>query len=191
MLRRLLGGYLGIEPGELTFVYGSHGKPSLTEPAGGALSFNVSHSGELALLAFSRRGEIGVDIEEIRPIPDGEDIAARFFSAAEVARFRGIAPQAREAAFFRCWTRKEAYVKAVGEGLARPLDAFDVTFAAGEPARLTVAGDRQETQRWTLDALEPGDGYTAAIVTEGQRRISCREWTGTTTMIGEYEKEAV
>jgi 4'-phosphopantetheinyl transferase len=121
-------------------------------------------------------------------MPDGDDIARRFFSAAEVAAFRTITGRERDAAFFRCWTRKEAYVKAVGDGLARPLDLFDVTFAAGDPVRLTVAGDEHETRRWTLSSLEPADGYAAAIVTERPRRVSCREWTHTPAMISQYEE---
>jgi 4'-phosphopantetheinyl transferase len=191
VLRILLGEYLRTVPQALTFEYGSHGKPALADRHRGTITFNVSHSGELALFAFSRRGDIGIDIEAIRPMPDGDNIAARFFSAREVARFQALPHEAREEAFFRCWTRKEAYVKAVGDGLARALDAFDVTFAPGEPVRLTVEGDERESRRWTLRPLDPPDGYTAALVTEGRRRVSCWGWTDNRIPLYYGAKEAV
>lgn len=191
VLRILLGDYLRTAPEALTFEYGSHGKPVLADAYRGAITFNVSHSGELAAYAFSTRGDLGIDIEAIRPMPDAEDIAARFFSSREVARLRALPPEARTAAFFRCWTRKEAYIKAVGDGLARPLDAFDVTFAPDEPARLTIEGEESETRRWTLEPLDAPDGYTAALVTEGRRRVSAWRWADTRIPVDDEAKEAV
>jgi 4'-phosphopantetheinyl transferase len=186
-LRAILAGYLEVQPSDVAFEYGSHGKPAIDRRFGSPIAFNVSHSGELALIACSRRGALGVDIEEVRPMADADDIASRFFSPREAERFRTLPPAVRNEAFFRCWTRKEAYVKAVGDGLACPLDGFDVTFAPGEPAALTVDGNAIETGRWALCAIDTPDGYAGALVTEGARRVSC--WRYTTN--GHYVKETV
>jgi 4'-phosphopantetheinyl transferase len=179
-LRQILGGYLEMDPADLSFRYGTHGKPALTGNAAGALSFNVSHSDELALIAVARPGvELGVDVEAIRSMPDADDIACRNFAPAEVARLSVLPAQMREAAFFRCWTRKEAYLKALGDGLARPLDSFEVTLRADEPVELRVASDPGEAARWTLAALEPAWGFAAALVaTRGAGKIVCSRWTG-------------
>ena len=132
------------------------------------LRFNLSHSQGLALYAVTRGREIGVDLECIRPISDAEQIAERFFSAHENAVFRTIPAHEKPKAFFNCWTRKEAYLKALGDGLARPLDEFDVSLAPGEPAKLLrIEGAPQEASRWSLNRLEPGSGYVAALAVEG------------------------
>jgi 4'-phosphopantetheinyl transferase len=167
ILRRLLARYLDVDPRAIAFQYGPHGKPALSGPFAGALTFNVSHSGEVAMLAIARGIELGVDVEQVRDMPDAEEIATRFFSPREVARLLSLPESARNAAFFSCWTRKEAYLKALGSGLARPLDEFDVTFAPGEPPRLTVPDDNDEGKRWTIHELTPADGYAAALVTDG------------------------
>jgi len=180
-LRTILGECLGVDAAAVEFQYGAHGKPSLAAD----LAFNVSHSGELALIACSRRGEIGVDIEEIRLLTDADLVASQFFSPREVARLRALPLGMRNEAFFRCWTRKEAYVKALGEGLSRPLATFDVTFTAGEPAMLTVDHDEQETKRWSLTALDTPRGYAAALVTEGQRRVIGRRYAPDADLVGE------
>jgi len=179
LLRAILGCYLSIEPHRLEFCYGSHGKPELGETSvGRRLRFNLSHSQGLVLYGVTRDREIGIDLERIRPIPKAEQIAQRFFSARENAVFRALPPGQGSEAFFNCWTRKEAYIKAVGDGLARPLDRFDVSFAPGEPARLLhVEGDPQEASRWGLLALTPAAGYVAALVVEGHGwRLACWEW---------------
>ena len=132
------------------------------------LRFNVSHSQGLAVVAVTRHREIGVDVEEVRPLPDAQPIAERCFSGEENRVFLGVPAADRLAAFFNCWTRKEAYLKALGDGLARPLDAFDVTLLTGEPARLLrVKGDEREAARWSLRALYPALGYVGALVVEG------------------------
>jgi 4'-phosphopantetheinyl transferase len=171
-LRAIVGGYLRMEADAVEFEYASRGKPSIAARLGRSLAFNVSHSGELALIACSPCGDLGVDIEEMRLLDDAEEIAAHFFSEREVATLRSLPAGSRNEAFFRCWTRKEAYVKAVGDGLSRPLDAFDVTFAAGDPAVLTIDGDDHETRRWALYGLDVPRGYAGALVTEGPRRVS-------------------
>lgn len=167
--RDILARYTGLTPDRLAYREGPYGKPELAgagEERG--IRFNVSNSGDLALYAVTLRREIGVDLEQLRPMPDGRDIARRFFSAPENEVFTALAEEVRDVAFFRCWTRKEAYIKAIGEGLSMPLDRFDVAFAPGEPARiLHTRGNPAEAERWTMLALEPGPGYVGALAVEG------------------------
>lgn len=176
-LRVILAAYLDEEARRIRFAFGTHGKPELAEPSG-EVGFNLSHSGDLALLAVAGRREVGVDVEAVRPVCDAEAIAERFFSPAENAALRQLPPQGRLDAFFRCWTRKEAYLKALGEGLARPLDGFDVSLEPDAPARLLkVHADPQEASRWWLTALEPGPGYVGALAACGRGwRPSLWEW---------------
>lgn len=152
-LRRVLAGYLGRSPSEIAFAYGQHEKPAL---AGGPgwLDFNLAHSEEHALLAVSPGFPVGVDIEVLRPVD--EKLPQRFFAPGEVAALAALPAAARQAAFFRCWTRKEAYLKALGSGLATPLDAFEVTLGPGEAARLLrVAGKPDEAAAWQMLHWEP------------------------------------
>ncbi len=166
VLRRLLGRYLDREPARVRFGYGPRGKPFVA--AGGGLRFNLSHSAGLALLAFGWRREVGVDVERVRPVPEAEDIARRYFSRWEEAELRRLPAGERQAAFFRCWTRKEAFVKATGDGLSRPLDGFDVTLAPGEPARLLrLAGEPAAGHRFWIEDVSPGRGFAAALAVEG------------------------
>jgi 4'-phosphopantetheinyl transferase len=180
LLRRILGEYLGLDPGGVRFCYNPYGKPALAgepEPGEDALRFNVSHSGSLVLYAVTRGREVGVDLETIRPEFAGEPIAERFFSPGEVAALRAVAPEARIRAFFDCWTRKEAYIKARGKGLSLPLDSFEVSLAPGAPpALLATHDDPAEARRWSLFGLEPGPGYVGALVVAGP---SCRLRLGT------------
>ena len=169
-LRALLGGYLGIAPGEVAFSYGPRGKPFLAGPAAtaSALSFNLSNSHELALVGFLRGPEIGVDVEFMKPMPDLEQIAERFFSESERLALRGLPAPQKPEGFFNCWTRKEAYLKAVGEGLAAPLDSFDVTLLPGEPPRmLTLKGDAERAARWFFRCFRPERDYIGALAVEG------------------------
>jgi 4'-phosphopantetheinyl transferase len=179
LLRVLLGRYLRQEPQSLRFTYGPHGKPVLaTDTGGGALGFNVSHSHGLALYAVTRGREVGVDVERIRPEVAQEKIAERFFSPREVTVLRALPTPLQATAFFACWTRKEAYIKAKGEGLALPLDQFDVSLAPGEPAALLrTAWDPQEAACWALQDLAPAPGYRAAVAGAGHDwRLTC--WDG-------------
>ncbi|HET9211076.1 MAG TPA: 4'-phosphopantetheinyl transferase superfamily protein [Thermoanaerobaculia bacterium] len=165
-LRALLGAYLGVRPEAVRFRYGPRGKPFLESP--GDLQFNLSNSHEMALVGFVRGPEIGMDIEYLKPMPDCEQISERFFSESERKVLRGIPGRAKEEAFFNCWTRKEAYLKAVGEGLAAPLDSFDVTLAPGDPPRmLTLEGDPERAARWFFRHLVPAEGYVGALAIEG------------------------
>jgi len=179
LLRTILGYYLGIAPDQLQFCYGSRGKPALVEtPSGSTLRFNLSHSEGLALYGVTRDRELGIDIEYIRPITEMEQIAKRFFSVQENAVFCTLPTNQKLAAFFNCWTRKEAYVKAIGDGLALPLDQFDVSLAPGEPARLlAIKGDRSGANYWSLQELSPAPGYVAALAVEGHGwNLSCWQW---------------
>jgi 4'-phosphopantetheinyl transferase len=152
--------------------------PLTPDPCSSSLRFNLSHSHSLALYAITHQRELGVDLEFIRPEVVEEPIAERFFSAAEVAALRALPASIQPEAFFNCWTRKEAYIKARGEGLTIPLDAFEVSLAPEEPAALlSVNGDPAEAARWSLQALAPGPGYVAAVAVEGQDwQLRCWEW---------------
>ena len=167
--RALLSRYLGVPPGRIRYRYTAHGKPGVDGPETAAgIRFNVSNAEAMLLVGLTLGREIGVDVEHLRPMPDGQAIAERFFSAPENEVFRGIEPHRRDLAFFTCWTRKEAYIKAVGEGLSMPLDRFDVTLVPGEPARLLrTRGAPDEAARWTLHEVDPGGGYLGALAVEG------------------------
>ena len=161
-LRAVLARYLRASPEALSFSYGAYGKPSLAQRP---LQFNMSHSHGVALLAVSEDKQLGVDVEHIRSDFATEDIARRFFSRAEVEVFDKLAEDERVNAFFRCWTRKEAYIKAIGLGLSQPLDGFDVTLAPGEPAVLVRAGEG-DTGRWTFSDINVGAAFAAALAAE-------------------------
>ena len=162
-LRSVVARYLKTQPEALRFVYGAYGKPGLASEHG--LRFNLSHSNEVALLAVTLDAELGVDVEHIRADFASEDIARRFFSRAEVETFNALPKEEQVAAFFRCWTRKEAYIKAIGKGLSQALDAFDVTLAPGAAPELTRAED-DDVSRWLLRDIHVGEGYAGALVVE-------------------------
>lgn len=179
VLRAVLGSYLEIPASHIQLSYGPQGKPVLFSDSGqvSSLHFNLAHADGLALYAVTRDRELGIDIERIRPIPETARIAEQFFSAQEREALAALPEEQRQEAFFRCWTRKEAYLKAVGEGLARPLDQIQVSLAPGEPAR--ILGDSQEAERWCLREVIPADGYIAALAVEGHGwGLSCWQWAG-------------
>ncbi len=171
-LRSILGRCLEIDPAEVAFEYGRHGKPEIAPGLHGVsaapgLQFNVSHAGDFALIAVGREHRLGIDLERVRPMKDADAVARRFFSPAECLEYESFPAAGRPAAFFRCWTRKEAFIKAIGEGLSRPLHAFDVTLAPGAPPRLLrVDGHPGEEKRWALYSFEPAPGYFAALIVE-------------------------
>jgi 4'-phosphopantetheinyl transferase len=175
-LRALIGRYTGVPPWDIAFEYSDRGKPRLAPRLETRrLSFNLSHSHDLALLAFTRHSELGLDVERLRPLDDAMAIARRFFSPAENAALNKIAPELRREAFFTCWTRKEAFVKATGEGLQRPLDSFDVSLAPNEPARLLrVSGG--DSSAWSLYHLQPTEGFIGALAVRS-RPSAVRRWT--------------
>ena len=160
-LRELLAQRLGTRPESIDLVYGPRGKPAL---ACNGLHFNVSHSEDIAVYAFSRRGEVGVDVEAIRRFREADDIAARTFSRRENDAYAALEPRLKPLGFFNCWTRKEALVKAVGHGLSMPLDDIEVTLAPDEPAKLLRLGDMTgERSGWRLRSFRPAPGCVAAL----------------------------
>ena len=183
-LRTLLGRYLGCQPGKVKIVHGSYGKPELAEVADDfPLRFNLAHSHQIGLLAFTLNREIGVDVERARPLQYGPRIAERFFSPNEYAVWQAQELEERQDAFFRCWTRKEAYIKAVGEGLSYPLQQFDVSLTKDDPARiLAIKGNEEEGRYWSVKELSPAPGYAAAVVAHGSDwSISCWDANPTET----------
>ena len=178
-LRAILGRYLDLRPEQLRFGYNKYGKPDLDFANGShKLNFNLSHSGGLALFAIANGAEIGIDTERIQTDFEYDLIAARFFSPSEYLRLKNLPPQMKPEAFFNCWTRKEAYIKARGKGFSLPLDQFNVSFVPGEPAQLLqTRADAAEATRWSLMNLKPKTGYAAAIAVEGQEwQISLWGW---------------
>ena len=159
-LRVLLARYLDTTPPAVRFAYGPYGKPLLAGES--SLRFNASHSGEWAVYAFVQDHEVGIDVEQIKEDFETEGIAERFFSAGEVETLNTLAAEERPAAFFRCWTRKEAYIKAIGSGLSHPLDSFDVTLAPGEPAALS-----RVEELWSLFDLDVATNYAGALAVAG------------------------
>jgi 4'-phosphopantetheinyl transferase len=179
LLRRLLNGYVGIDPSRLQLGYGAAGKPVLAQISGRSkLRFNLSHSGGLALYAFTLAREVGIDLERTRPVSEAETIAGRFFSTGERKLLRGLPRTQQQEAFLNCWTRKEACLKATGVGFGLPPERIEVSLAPGQPARLlSIDGDPQEAARWCLQNLTPAPGYVAALVVEGHGwRLARRQW---------------
>jgi 4'-phosphopantetheinyl transferase len=169
-LRTILASYLATDAQRLSFSYSKKEKPSLGHPyATSGIMFNVSHSADIALFAFTRRREIGVDVEKIRHDFDLEGISRRFFSTGEQSQLSTLPEADKAAAFFRCWTRKEAYIKATGDGLSLPLSQFDVSLApGGKNALLATRPDESEAGRWLLHEVPAGPGYVAALCVRGR-----------------------
>jgi 4'-phosphopantetheinyl transferase len=169
ILRMILGSYLDSSPSELVIQYSEKEKPSLHPSSSeDPLEFNVSHSGSIAMLAFSRGRSLGVDVEALRDNFDHEAIARRFFSAEERRQLANLSPAERYRGFFRCWTRKEAYIKAQGAGLSLPLHQFDVSLRPGDlNALLATRPDPTAAAEWCLREIFVGDGYAAALCVRG------------------------
>lgn len=172
ILRVLLGRYAGVAPEDLRFSYGAKGKPCLRNST--PVEFNLAHSGALAVFAFTIGCEIGVDIEEIRTTTNMEGICARFFCAEEAGELLSLPELERERAFFLCWTRKEAYVKAIGEGFSAPLDSFRVTLRPDDPPRLIhVLRDTAAAEAWALHSLDVAAEYAGALAYRDSPRPLC------------------
>ncbi len=168
-LRRLLAGYLGTAPGSIHIAYGPHGRPHLeTAGATSILHFNLSHSGDRALFAFGS-APLGVDLERIRAVPLAERLAERFFAPGERRTLGRTAPHEQQPAFFACWTRKEAYLKAAGGALAPSFKLFEVAFVPGQRPAI-LASDGSPRSEWSLKHLEPEPGWVGALAI---RRPAC------------------
>jgi len=170
-LRCLLGNYLNLDPESIRFRYGPKGKPALSPPS--RLEFNMTHSGNVAGFAFTEGCQLGLDLEQIEPLNELESIARSFFCTEEYQELTSLPPESRVRAFFLCWTRKEAYIKATGDGLAAPLHEFRVTLNPTEPARfVSVGSDREEAGRWMLHDLSIAPSFAAALAyRSSERRI--------------------
>ncbi len=168
VLRLLMSTYIQIPPEQIKFQYGARGRPFLTSDQNdSSLDFNVSHSHGLALLAFTSGRTVGIDLEYVRPDIAHEQVAEYFFSQQEIASLRSLSQNLQSAAFFNCWTRKEAFIKATGEGLSRPLNQFSMSLIPGDTARLlAIQGQPEELFKWFVQGLDPGPGYTAAVVAQ-------------------------
>jgi 4'-phosphopantetheinyl transferase len=180
LLRILLGSYMTRNPRQLSFLYGPNGKPSLG-PSHGAeeVQFNVSHSGARALIAIARGRPLGVDIEQIRENVDCESLTRRYFSRCEQDALSALEASEHCRGFFRCWTRKESYIKARGAGLALPLHAFDVSVSQAEKnLLLATRPDASEAALWSICGIEVGAGYEAALCCKGRDWVLKAPWTG-------------
>jgi len=181
ILRTIFGCYLNIEPNQLQFCYGKNGKPALVDTFdNGIIHFNLSCSDGLGLFAFTQDHEIGVDIERIHDIPEMAQIAKQFFSINENDVFVSLPENRKKETFFKFWTCKEAFIKATGDGLSRPLDKFDVSLIQGKPDKLLrIEGDSKEVRYWSIQELEPAFGFAAALAIEGQGWcFHCWQWLG-------------
>jgi 4'-phosphopantetheinyl transferase len=188
ILRQLLSRYLQVAPEQVAFRYGPYGKPGLAAlPASAAplaqrLAFNLAHSHNLAVYAMALAPRIGVDVEQVRQVHERDQIAERFFSPSERSALAALPAAQREEAFFLCWTRKEAYLKALGAGITYPLDRFSVSLIPGQPAALLEAADdggsgaKGGEQPWTLLHFEPAPLYQAAVAIEGEGWVVRRWW---------------
>jgi len=165
-LRVILARYLNCEPAQLRFSSNQYGKPALQDLK---LEFNLSHSGVFALIAATQGHKVGVDVERVRSDLEFERIASRFFSQNEISELMVVPPDQRQIAFFNCWTRKEAYIKAQGLGLSLPLESFDVSLTPNEPAILNATRpDSDEAARWMLFSMEVDPCYAAAVAVKGK-----------------------
>lgn len=163
LLRSILGWYLRRPAKDIVFKYGPKGKPALDSPAK-TLHFNLAHSEDYVVYAINRTSELGIDVEAVRPFCDVESIARSFFSAGECADLFKLPADKRIEAFFNCWTRKEAYVKALGDGLSVPLDRFQVSLIPGQPATfLKLLDERYPISEWSLLHLRPSTGCIGAL----------------------------
>ncbi|MGH7565398.1 MAG: 4'-phosphopantetheinyl transferase family protein [Gemmatimonadota bacterium] len=180
-LRSILAAYLDVDPRTIRFVTDPGGKPRLDRRWNASpLAFNLSHSRGRALVALSMGCEVGVDVERLRRDLPIDRLAARFFSPREIAALRSTPDAVRPAAFFACWTRKEAFVKATGAGIFRqPLQSFAVSVEPGVgPVPLVIPGHADEAERWRLESLDAGPGYAAAVAVEGPFQVHRFSWDG-------------
>ena len=166
VLRQVLALYLPEKPETLQFEYGRNGKPFLPK---NPIQFNLSHAGKVALIALTKKNIIGIDVEVINPKMEVERVAQHFFAKGEIECLMSLPKSQRHEAFFNCWTRKEAFIKATGDGLSFPLDQFEVTLKPDEKAELLITHfDKKERQKWSLFDVKIQEGYKAALAMKGK-----------------------
>ncbi|HEX4265668.1 MAG TPA: 4'-phosphopantetheinyl transferase superfamily protein [Verrucomicrobiae bacterium] len=178
-LRKILGQYLQTPSADLRFTQSTNGKPVLAEDfASAGIHFNLAHSDDLALVAVTRLGAVGVDVERIRPVKEMDHLVARFFSPSENEAFQKVSENEKPAAFFNLWTRKEALLKATGEGITRSLSLVEVSFLPDKPAQLlAISGNAIKAASWSLRELSPATGFTGAIAIEAPEvNVQCWKW---------------
>jgi len=185
MLRMLLGCYLGVKASEIRFTEGKNGKPEIVETFGKKMiHFNITHAEGVALFAFDRNNEIGTDLERIRDFPEMDHIADRFFSAGEKSFFRASPQSIRKEAFFTCWTRKEAFVKATGDGLSMSLEKLDIAPVLAEGGVPLISegtlGEEGEEAGWSIHTFQPVRDYVGALAMKGSDVTPrCFKWIST------------
>lgn len=178
-LRAALSDYLCVKPGEVEFQYDDRGKPRLGPPFDNSgIQFNLAHSDDLALLAVTALGPVGIDLEHIRVIPDADEMVSRFFSPREGELFRSLSPEHKPSAFFSLWTHKEAFLKATGAGITRLLPQVEFSFQPRKPPRLrAIMGDAEEVRRWSMHNLAVAPGFAAALAIQARNvRLCCRSY---------------
>jgi len=174
LLRVILSVYADVSPEELKFTQNRYGKPELVHPSGLNLTFNLSHSHERALIGIARGRQIGVDIEYVKNDFEWKEVVERFFSSREIQMINALPKNLQQKAFFTCWTRKEAYVKATGMGLSLPLKEFDVSPV---PGAATLLLSHKEASQWSMKEVDVAESYVATVVVEGHdARIRYWEW---------------
>ncbi len=179
-LRMILGRYLNLEPSAIEFDYSERGKPFLAgRLRQSGFEFNFSNSGPLALLGVTRDQAVGVDLEAVRPIQDVERLVARFFSPRENAIFHTVSEEHKPAAFFNLWTRKEAWLKATGQGIGHALNQVEVSFLSGDEAKFLGLPSGFSLSAWHLRSMMPAPGFVAALATAGgPPALQCWSWPG-------------
>jgi 4'-phosphopantetheinyl transferase len=179
-LRTILGHYLRAAPASVALTMGSHGKPFLAASfARSGLHFNLAHCEDLALLAVTRGRVVGIDLERIRALDGAEEMAACFCSPRENAEFLSLPPGEKDSAFFRLWTRKEAWLKATGKGIGKSLETVEVSFRAGQTACFVDLPEETgaPARAWSLRELTPALGFIAALALPGDATgVSCWQW---------------
>jgi 4'-phosphopantetheinyl transferase len=172
-LRILLCQYLPCPPRNIAFSYNTHGKPCLADQTR-RIKFNLSHTQEIMLVAFVLDSEVGIDIESVTRKVDYMGVGQRWFSALESHTLQSLPERERVDAFFRAWCRKEAYIKARGEGMSHPLQRFSVALDKHEPRLVEHLDDSRETRRWTFIDVDVAENYRATVVAEtASWRVSC------------------
>jgi len=191
LMRQILSRYLNSAPGDLEFSYGPHGKPLLAGRwVGCALHFNLAHSEGLGLFAVTSHDSVGIDVERIRAMDDAEELVERFFSLTEASAFRNLPASERPLAFFNLWTRKEAWLKATGEGIGNALHRVEVSFLPGTPARLErLPADLGDPLVWSLHDLAPAAHFAAALAVHSVKpELWCRQWNWAGTRSPDAER---
>ena len=172
LLRKILGGYLGLHPAWVEFGYGRYGKPALkVGDVNHTLQFNLAHSNDLALYAFCWNQPLGIDLEHVRTMTNEDDFAAQLFSVSESALIASLSGQQKRRAFFKIWTCKEAFFKASGDGLTKPVDQVEIALDALDTEKtaslVSIAGDRSQATGWHVETFQPAINYQAALAFQG------------------------